>query len=68
MTIKEVKEPGFFWAKSGKYQWHNLIIEVFGEYPFFKIRAWNRSCDKTGLIDAGDIQEDCDLVPIPQPD
>jgi len=68
MTIKEVKEPGFFWAKSGSHKWYNLIIEVFGEHPFFKIRAWNISCDKKGLIDTDDIQEDCDLVPIPQPD
>lgn len=68
MTIKDVKEPGFFWAKSENYKWYNLIIEVFGDYPFFKIRAWNRGLDKMGFIDADDVAEDCELVPIPNPD
>ena len=68
MKIKEVKEPGFFWAKSGSHKWYNLIVEVFGEYPFLKIRAWSLSSGKLGVIDADDIAEDCDLVPIPEPD
>lgn len=68
MKINQVKEPGFFWAKSGDYKWHNLIIEVFGEYPFFRIRAWNRSCDKLGIIDADDIAKDCELIPISEPE
>jgi len=42
-------EPGFYWGfdivahegKSFKSK-YNLILEIYGESPFLRIRAWNR--------------------------
>lgn len=63
IDIKDV-EPGFYWAKSKDYKWFNLIVEVYGEHPFLRIRAWNRTSDTIVKMDPDDI---FDLVQIPKP-
>ena len=49
-------EAGFYWARSGKdYVWYDLIVEVYGEAPFFKIRTWRRIFDRVEEIRPSDI-------------
>jgi hypothetical protein len=44
------QEPGFYWARSNiRFEWYNLIVEVYGNSPFFKIRSWNRISNKLYL-------------------
>ena len=50
-------KPGFYWAKSGRSQWFNLIVEVHGESPFFRLRAWNRMHDTLKEIRSDEIEE-----------
>lgn len=50
-------KPGFYWARNLSYEWFNLIVEVVGEAPFFKCRAWVLSSDKMGAIDPSSIRE-----------
>ncbi len=36
----ELKE-GYYWAKDGERMYFNLIINLHGKSPFFRIRAWD---------------------------
>lgn len=38
--LKELKEAkqGYYFVKTGNYEWHNTIIEITGEAPFLKIK------------------------------
>lgn len=36
-------ETGLYLARSdAKIQWWNLVLEVTGTQPFFRVKAWNR--------------------------
>jgi hypothetical protein len=48
---------GFYFAKSENYKWFNLIAQIYGQSPFFKIRAWHRFHDKIIEINVSDIKE-----------
>lgn len=30
-------ETGWYWAKKDKFQWHNLLVQVSGESPYFYV-------------------------------
>lgn len=47
---------GFYWARSGSYKWYNLIVEVYGESPFFGLRAWDISDQRIGKVNSWDIK------------
>ena len=68
MKISEVTKAGYYWAKQDGFGWYNLIIDVHGTYPFFKIRAWNVHKDNLGIIDGDDICDESELIPIEHPD
>ncbi len=57
MNITEVKDPGFYWGRREGINWFNLIVEVYGEFPFFKCRAWDRIHDKMQEISPDEIKE-----------
>lgn len=59
-------EAGLYWAKSGTYKWFNLIVEIYGESPFFKIRAWCRPKDQIINISHTDIAEWGDKIVEPE--
>jgi hypothetical protein len=40
MQLKDVKEPGLYWGKSSNYKWHNMIVCVEGDAPFFTVYGW----------------------------
>lgn len=50
--IKIPIEPGFYWAKSKEgYKWWNLILYVYGESPFLKVRAFDYAdSDRIGFL------------------
>jgi hypothetical protein len=48
---------GFYWAKSGSYKWYNLIVEVHGESPFFRLRAWHLFDQTLTAIESWSIKE-----------
>lgn len=65
-TYPTPTEIGFYWAKSDTYQWWNLIVEVYGESPFLKIRAWNRGKDVLSIFQSHDIKSWGPKIEIPK--
>lgn len=55
--MKPPEKAGFYFAKSGTYEWFNLFCRVSGEAPFLKIEAWHLVDDKIYSIDPMDITE-----------
>lgn len=53
------KEPGFYWGKSDDCKWWNLIIQVYGDSPFFRIDGWDISEDDI----FADIDRVCEFGP-----
>ena len=35
-------ESGLYFASSDNFKWYNLIVEVYGDSPFFRINVWDR--------------------------
>jgi hypothetical protein len=45
-------KPGIYWAKSGTYQWWNLLVLVFGESPYLRMEiVWDRGYSNVGVDD-----------------
>lgn len=52
------KKEGIYWAKSGNYQWWNLIVHVYGDAPFFAIDIWHYNSGEVVVkADVHDIEE-----------
>ena len=64
--IKELKNAtqGYYFAKTGKYEWHNAIIEIKGESPFMKIVL----IADLGFSNEADISSIVSIVKIKHPD
>ena len=50
-------ETGIYWAKCSNSKWFNLLVEVYGNAPFLKIRGWNRTHDRIYNYDVWEIDE-----------
>lgn len=51
-------KEGFYWARSGTYNWWNLIVRVYGDAPFFRIDVWSYSDHSFGMnVSVYDIEE-----------
>jgi hypothetical protein len=50
-------EAGFWWAKTGKTPYFNLIVEVFGDAPFLRLRGWNLLQNQFAEVDPHIIEE-----------
>lgn len=59
--IEKVNLPskeGFFWARTSRMQWWNLIVKVQGDSPFFTIDVWDYTNDKVvAKANVYDIEE-----------
>lgn len=45
-TLNEYAAPievGLYLARSGSFQWWNLVVDVHGEAPFFTVIVFNRA-------------------------
>lgn len=40
-------KAGFYWAKTNEsFKWWNLIVQIHGDPPFFKLTVWSRTESK----------------------
>ena len=39
-------EAGLYFASSDNFKWYNLIVEVYGDLPFFRVNIWDRYYNK----------------------
>jgi len=64
--IKELKNAtqGYYFAKTGRYEWYNAIIEIKGENPFMKIAL----IANLGYVDEANIENITSIVKIKHPD
>lgn len=55
-TENRPQETGYYWAKTNGYKWYNIIVQVYGDFPFFKVNGYDFSKDK-GVTDISQIAE-----------
>lgn len=55
--MEDAMTTGFYLAKTGNCQWYNLIVQIYGRSPFFKLRAWDRIADKIVVVNVEDIKQ-----------
>lgn len=39
-------KPGIFFAKTPGHKWFNFIVEIYGNAPYLRYRAWDRKNDR----------------------
>jgi hypothetical protein len=51
-------DKGFYWARGRSYKWWNLIVRVYGDFPFYKLDIWDYS-DRKLLTNVwlGEVEE-----------
>lgn len=49
-------QEGLYWASEPGKDWYNLIVEVYGTSPFFRIRGWDRKNDLLRKLYSHDIK------------
>jgi hypothetical protein len=60
MSTKPTPPPskaGLYWAKFEQSEWFNMIAEVSGEAPFFRIVGWSMTTNKLGAVHPSHITE-----------
>lgn len=50
------KSAGYFWARNGDCKWFDLIVEIYGKSPFFRLRAWDLKNSQIVDIEAQNIK------------
>lgn len=43
------KEVGYYWARGSGFKWWNLIINIYGEFPYLRYRIWDIVNDRIVL-------------------
>lgn len=60
---KEIK-PGFHFAKANGHKGYNVIVEVYGTSPFYKVRGWDFVNDRQ-VTDISHLDEVGDYIERP---